>query len=110
MEQEKTEKIERAGASKSALDNSQKLQGCIKLLDFSLSAIGWRRGLGRGGAFLLVSPLLGPLPTRSSQGEDGELDAALQELSLFGDRSRRFENLATAQPIPLFPPFSPVDC
>jgi hypothetical protein len=36
-------------------------QGCIKLLDFSLSSIGWRRGLGRGGAFLLVSPLLGPL-------------------------------------------------
>src|SRR5712692_7751128 len=35
-------------------------QGCIKLLDFSLSSIGWRRGLGRGGAFLLVSPLLGP--------------------------------------------------
>src|SRR5258708_30576724 len=52
-------------------------QGCIKLLDFSLSSIGWRRGLGRGGAFLLVSPLLGPLPTRSSRGEDGELDAAL---------------------------------
>ena len=25
----------------------------------------------------MVSPLLGPLPTRSSQGEDGELDAAL---------------------------------
>ena len=52
-------------------------QGCIRLLDFSLSSIGWRRGLGRGGAFLLVSPLLGPLPTRSSWGEDGELDAAL---------------------------------
>src|SRR5438309_9823604 len=52
-------------------------QGGIKLLDFSLSSIGWRRGLGRGGAFLLVSPLLGPLPTRSSRGEDGELDAAL---------------------------------
>src|SRR2546425_4092385 len=52
-------------------------QGCIKLLDFSLSSIGWRRGLGRGGAFLLVSPLLGPLPTRSSRGEDGELDATL---------------------------------
>ncbi len=51
--------------------------GCIKLLDFSLCSIGWRRGLGRGGAFLLVSPLLGPLPTRSSRGEDGELDAAL---------------------------------
>jgi hypothetical protein len=34
--------------------------------------------VGRGGAFLLVSPLLGPLPARSSQGEDGELDAALQ--------------------------------
>src|SRR6266849_8070129 len=42
----------------------------------SLSSIGWRRGLGSGGAFLLVSPL-GPLPTRSSRGEDGELDAAL---------------------------------
>jgi hypothetical protein len=52
-------------------------QGCIKLLDFSLSSIGWRRGLGREGALLLVSPLLVPLPTRSSQGEDGELDAAL---------------------------------
>src|SRR6266581_3284110 len=52
-------------------------QGGIKLLDFSLSSIGWRRGLGRGGAFLLVSPLLGPLPTRSSRGEDVELDAAL---------------------------------
>src|SRR5260370_18925594 len=53
-------------------------QGCLKLLDFSLSfsSIGWRRGLGRGGAFLLVSPLLGPLPARSSRGEDGELDAA----------------------------------
>src|SRR5437899_7687892 len=51
-------------------------QGCIKLRDFSLSSIGWRRGLGRGGAFLLVSPLLGLLPTRSSRGEDGELDAA----------------------------------
>jgi hypothetical protein len=53
------------------------LQGCIKRLDFSLSSIGWRRGLGRGGALLLVSPLLSPLPTRSSRGEDGELDAAL---------------------------------
>src|SRR5216683_776036 len=53
-------------------------QGCIKLRDFSLSSIGWRRGLGRGGTFLLVSPLLGPLPTRSSRGEDGELDAALE--------------------------------
>src|SRR6266571_6337340 len=38
----------------------------------ALSSIRWRRGLGRGGAFLLVSPLLGPLPTRSSRGEDGE--------------------------------------
>ena len=55
------------------------VKGCIKLLDFSLSSIGWRRGLGRGGAFFVfvVAPLLGPLPTRSSQGEDGELDAAL---------------------------------
>src|SRR2546427_4635021 len=55
----------------------ERMEGCIKLLDFSLSSIGWRRGLGRGGSFLLVSPLLGPLPTRSSRGEDGELDAAL---------------------------------
>jgi hypothetical protein len=52
-------------------------QGRIKLLDFSLSSIRWRRGLRRGGVFLLVSPLLGPLPTRSSRGEDGEHDAAL---------------------------------
>src|SRR5216683_1829392 len=56
--------------------------GCIQLLDFSLSSFGWRRGLGRGGAFLLVSPLLGPLPTRSSRGEDGELDAALMGSNL----------------------------
>jgi hypothetical protein len=56
--------------------NEARAQGCIKLLDFSLASIGWRRGLGRGSAFLLVSPLLGPLPTRSSRGEDGELDAA----------------------------------
>jgi len=31
----------------------------------------------RRRAFLWVSPLLGPLPARSSQGEDGEFDAAL---------------------------------
>ncbi len=42
--------------------NRRRQQGCIKLLDFSLSSIGWRRGLGRGGAFLLVAPLLGPPP------------------------------------------------
>src|SRR6266568_4473832 len=58
-------------------------QGCIKLLEVSLSSIGWRRGLGRGAAFLLVSPLLGPLPTRSSRGEDGELDAALRDSRTF---------------------------
>src|SRR6266852_5000338 len=58
--------------------NRRRQQGCIKLLDFSLSSVGWRRGLGRGGGFLLVAPLLGPLPTRSSRGEDGELDAALR--------------------------------
>src|SRR6266849_2324971 len=34
------------------------VHGCIKLLGFSLSSIGWRRGPGKGGAFLLVSPLL----------------------------------------------------
>src|SRR6266849_3096210 len=60
-------------------------RGCITLLDFSLSSIGWRRGVGRGGAFLLVSPLLGPLPTRSSRGEDGELDAALPFAAVGGD-------------------------
>ena len=60
-----------------SMSGASSSQGCIKLLDFSLSSIGWRRGLGRGGAFLLVSPLLVPLPTRSSQGEDAELDAAL---------------------------------
>ena len=58
--------------------SDENLQACIKLLDSSLSSIGWRRGQGRGGAFLLVSPLLGPLPARSSRGEDGELDAALE--------------------------------
>ncbi len=66
------------GANRALGGGSKARQGCIKLLDFSLSSIGWRRGLGRGGAFLLVSPVLGPLPTRSSRGEDGELDAALQ--------------------------------
>src|SRR5437773_10268025 len=34
----------------------------------SLSSIGWRRGLGRGGA----APLLGPLPTPASWGEEEE--------------------------------------
>src|SRR6266700_1719368 len=45
--------------SSELLDRGRFLQGCIKLLDF---------------------PLLGPLPTRSSRGEDGELDAALGSL------------------------------
>src|SRR5436309_10712453 len=31
---------------------------------------GRRRGLGRGGAFTLDAPLLGPLPTRPSWGEE----------------------------------------
>jgi hypothetical protein len=66
-----------ASPTEKTTENALPEQGCIQLLDFSLSSIGWRRGLGRGGAFLLVSPLLGPLPTRSSQGEDAELDAAL---------------------------------
>jgi len=34
----------------------------------SLSSIGWRRGLGRGRA----TPLLGPLPTPASWGEEEE--------------------------------------
>jgi hypothetical protein len=40
--------------------------GCIKLRDFSLSSIGWRRGLGRGGAFLWfpLSLVLSPLVPR----------------------------------------------
>ena len=50
-------------------------QACIKLRDFSLS-IRRREGCGEE-ARPLVSPLLGPLPARSSQGEDGKLDAAL---------------------------------
>jgi hypothetical protein len=41
--------------------------------------VGSGAGFRRGGAFLSVSPLLGPLPTRSSQGEDGEFDAVLVE-------------------------------
>src|SRR6266568_5183999 len=49
----------------------------------------WKAGCGRsarqawegGGAFLLVSPLLGPLPARASRGEDEELDAALTSLT-----------------------------
>ncbi len=44
--------------------------------------------MGRGGAFLLVSPLLGPLPTRSSRGEDGELDAATARTNLDFGRAR----------------------
>src|SRR6266852_1438221 len=35
-------------------------QGCIKLLEFSLSSIRWRRGQGRGGAFLFPSPRSSP--------------------------------------------------
>src|SRR5437879_11890513 len=82
------------GANQALGGGSKARQGCIKLLDFSLSSIGWRRGLGRGGAFLLVSPLLGPLPTRSSRGEDGELDAALDVLG-------RSANLVGNRRIPL---------
>src|SRR5207247_537599 len=39
----------------------------------SLSSIGWRRGPGRGGSFLSSSwaaPLLSPLPTPASWGEE----------------------------------------
>src|SRR5438874_1807406 len=32
------------------------LAGLRQAPDFSLSSIGWRRGLGRGGAFLFASP------------------------------------------------------
>ena len=38
---------------------------------FSLSSLGGRRGLGRGGAF--ISPLSSSFPTRSSRGERGQL-------------------------------------
>src|SRR6266702_2282382 len=71
---------------------SRSPQGCVKLLDFSLSSIGWRRGLGRGGAFLLGSPLLGPLPSRSSRGEEGELDALLRSPRLMVTRLARARN------------------
>ena len=79
MNLKKTQSSKSSAQSKCTLKTPAcgRSKGCIKHLDFSLSSIGWRRGLGRGGAFLLVSPLLGPLPTRSSQGEDGELDATL---------------------------------
>src|SRR5437016_10982447 len=36
----------------------------------SSSSIGWRRGPGRGGT--LDAPLLGPLPTSASRGEEAE--------------------------------------
>jgi len=52
-------------------------RSAIKLLDFSLSSIGWRKGLARGGAFLFVSPLLGPLPARSFAGRGWWADAAV---------------------------------
>src|SRR2546425_1271715 len=35
-----------------------------------LSSIGWRRGRGRGGTFCEDAPLLGPLPTPASRGEE----------------------------------------
>src|SRR6266567_6611218 len=44
--------------------------GFLPLLHLMEERAGERR------CVLLVSPLLGPLPTRSSRGEDGELDAA----------------------------------
>src|ERR1051326_1992873 len=37
-------------------------QDCIKLIDFSLSSIGWRRGPGRGGEALLDLCSPSPLP------------------------------------------------
>ena len=71
--------VKKAGASsaRSMHFARTQTQGCIKLAVFSLSSIGWWRGLGRGGPFLLVAPLLSPLPTRASRGEEEELDAAL---------------------------------
>jgi hypothetical protein len=45
-------------------------QGCIKLRDFSLSSIGWRRGLGRGWGeearsyWFPLSSVLSPLVPR----------------------------------------------
>src|SRR6266581_7682928 len=36
----------------------------------SLSFIGWRRGQGRGGTFCEDAPLLSPLPTPASRGEE----------------------------------------
>ncbi len=65
------------GPRRAGLKNSA-AQCCIKLLDFSLSSIGWRRGWGEERCVFIGSPLLDPLPTRSSRGEDGELDAAPQ--------------------------------
>src|SRR5438034_700065 len=42
---------------------------------YSLSSIGWRRGPGRGGTFGEDTPLLGPLPTPASRGEEGSKPA-----------------------------------
>src|SRR5437667_6219961 len=36
----------------------------------SLSSMGWRRGPGRGGTLCEAAPLLGPLPTPASRGEE----------------------------------------
>jgi len=36
----------------------------------SLSSIEWRRGPERGGTFIQDAPLLGPLPTPASRGEE----------------------------------------
>src|SRR6266498_181959 len=60
---------------------------------FSLSSIGWRRGPGRGGAFSFGnSPLLNPLPTRSSRGEEGAAWVLKEPhaLSLLPDRENGF--------------------
>src|SRR6266478_7666074 len=50
-------------------------QGCIKLLPL-LHRMEERAGERR--CVFIGFPLLGPLPPRSSRGEDGELDAALR--------------------------------
>ncbi len=51
----------------------------------SLSSIRWRRGLGRGGSSLFkAAPLLNPLPTRASLGEEESLSDPCPSVSIRG--------------------------
>ncbi len=57
------------------------MQGCIKLLSFSSPPSDGGEGWGEEGRFYWF-PLSSVLPTRSSRGEDGELDAAVKSMRI----------------------------